>query len=249
MKAKVHNLDFKAVGDVELNEQVFGREVRADLLARAVNWQLNKRRSGNHQTKTIAMIAGTTAKPWNQKGTGRARQGSTRSPQWRGGAVIFGPHKRDHSTDLQKKVRQAALCTALSAKQAEGKLFVLDQAKSDKIKTKDMAKKIGKFGASLLFVDGDKIDLNFALSVRNIPNVCVLPDNAANVYDILRHEALVLTSSAVDALTKRLTTKVTRGAKTPAATKKTTARKTEAKKPAAAKKAPAKAAAKKDKGE
>lgn len=240
MKTKTYTIDFKAVGEVDLDEKVFGRTVRADLLARAVNWQLNKRRGGNHQTRTIGMISGTTAKPYKQKGTGNARQGSLRSPQFRGGAVIFGPLKRSHETGLQKQVRKLALCTALSAKQAEGKLFVLDNAKADAIKTKAIATKLAKFGSSVLVIDG-VVDTSFALSLRNIKNAKMLPEMGANVYDILNHDTLVLTQNAVEQLTQRLTTKVARGAAKPAKAvteKKTDARKTKATaRKAAAKKA------------
>lgn len=215
MKIKIHNLDMQAVGEIDLADAVFGAPVRADILSRTVNWQLNKRRAGTHSTKTIAFVSGTTAKPFNQKGTGRARQGSLRSPQFRKGAVIFGPLPRSHATDLQKKVRLAALRSALSAKQAEGKLVVLDSATAATAKTKAMAGKIAKFGKSTLFIDGSNVDVNFALSIRNIPQVNVLPEQGANVYDILRHDTLVLTKNAVEQLSARLT--VTKKATTKAA--------------------------------
>src|ERR1700759_1558837 len=130
MKVQVKNLANEAVGEIELDDAIFGLEVRQDLIFRAVNWQLAKRRSGNHKTKGISEIAGTTKKPWAQKGTGRARQGSLRSPQFRKGGVIFGPVVRSHEHSLRKKVRRLALCMALSAKQKDGKLIVIDQAKS-----------------------------------------------------------------------------------------------------------------------
>lgn len=208
MKASVKNLQNKVVGDIELPEAVFGADVRADLLSRAVHWQLASRRSGNHKAKGIADISGTTKKPWAQKGTGRARQGSTRSPQWRKGAVIFGPVVRDHGYDMNKKVRAAALRAALSAKQAEGKLIVLDAAKTEKVKTAAMAKALSALGAqNALIIDGANIDNNFMLSVRNIPNVDVLPEQGANVYDILRRDVLVLTKNAVEQLGQRLSKK------------------------------------------
>src|SRR5277367_1529569 len=129
MKLPVKNLANESVGEIELDDAIFGVAVREDLIYRAVNRQLAKRRSGNHKTKGISEIAGTTKKPYNQKGTGRARQGSLRSPQFRGGARIFGPVVRSHEYDLQKKVRRLGLKTALSAKQAEGKLIIIDTAK------------------------------------------------------------------------------------------------------------------------
>jgi large subunit ribosomal protein L4 len=206
MKASVKNLQNKVVGEIELPQDVFGVDVRSDLLARAVHWQLSKRRSGNHKTKGIADIAGTTKKPWAQKGTGRARQGSLRSPQFRKGAVIFGPVVRDHGYDMNKKVRAQALRCALSAKQAEGKLIILDAAKAESMKTKMMAQALKNLGVtdSALIIDGANLDANFAVSVRNIANVDMLPEAGANVYDILRRDCLVLTTKAVEQLGSRL---------------------------------------------
>ena len=205
MKAKVKNLDNKEVGTFDLSDAIFGIEARRDILTRMVNWQLAKRRSGNHATKGISQISGTTKKPWAQKGTGRARQGSLRSPQFRKGAVIFGPVVRDHAHDMPKKVRKLALCMALSAKAKDGKLIVLDSAKMDDHKTKVLAAKLDKMGlTSVLFIDGANLDVNFAKAARNIPNVDVLPEMGANVYDILRRDVLVLTTNAVEQLQERL---------------------------------------------
>src|SRR5919107_2448044 len=139
MRATVRNLDNQEIGDIELAEEVFGLPVRGDILARMVNWQLAKRRAGTHKTKGISDISGTTKKPYRQKGTGRARQGSLRSPQFRKGAVIFGPVVRSHEFDLQKKVRKLGLKCALAAKAAEGKLVVLDSASAAEAKTKPLA--------------------------------------------------------------------------------------------------------------
>src|SRR3954452_11741906 len=146
MKLAVRNLDNKEVGDIELADEVFGLPVRRDILARVVNWQLAKRRAGTHKAKGISEIQGTTKKPYKQKGTGRARQGSLRSPQFRGGAVIFGPVVRSHAHDLPKKVRKLALKTALSAKAAEGKFVVLDRAAAADHKTKALAGRLDKLG-------------------------------------------------------------------------------------------------------
>src|ERR1700728_3220632 len=146
MKVQVKNLANEAVGEIELDDAVFGVPVRQDLIHRAINWQLAKRRSGNHKTKGISEISGTTKKPWAQKGTGRARQGSLRSPQFRGGGVIFGPVVRDHAHDLPKKVRALALCMALASKQQDGKLIILDAAKAETHKTKTLAQKLIKLG-------------------------------------------------------------------------------------------------------
>ncbi|HEY7990211.1 MAG TPA: 50S ribosomal protein L4 [Stellaceae bacterium] len=205
MKLAVMNLENKGAGEIELADEIFGLPVRKDILARMVNWQLAKRRAGTHKAKQIGDIQGTTKKPWKQKGTGRARQGSLRSPQFRGGAVIFGPVVRSHEFDLQKKVRRLALKTALSAKQAEGKLVVLDTAKAAAGKTKALAAQFKKLGwESVLIIDGPELDANFAKAARNLPKVDVLPQQGANVYDILRRDTLVLTRSAVEHLEARL---------------------------------------------
>jgi len=204
MKATVRTLDNKEVGDIELSEDVFGLPVRPDILARVVNWQLAKRRAGTHKTKGISDISGTTKKPYRQKGTGRARQGSLRSPQFRGGAVIFGPVVRSHEFGLQKKVRRLGLKTALSAKQAEGKLVVVDEARLDEAKTKALRARFAALGwGSVLIIDG-AVNENFARAARNLPKVDVLPQQGANVYDILRRDTLVLTREAVQHLEARL---------------------------------------------
>jgi large subunit ribosomal protein L4 len=205
MKLAITDLDNKEVGSIDLAEEVFGLPVRRDILARMVNWQLAKRRAGTHKTKGISEIQGTTKKPWRQKGTCRARQGSLRSPQFRGGAVIFGPVVRSHEFSLQKKVRRLALKTALSAKQAEGKLVVLEAAKLADAKTKALVERLGKLGwGSVLIIDGPTVDANFARAARNIPGIDLLPQQGANVYDILRRDTLVLTRDAVQHLEARL---------------------------------------------
>ncbi len=205
MQATVKTLDNAEAGTLELSDAVFGAAVRGDILARLVHWQLAKRRSGNHKTKGISEIQGTTKKPYKQKGTGNARQGSLRSPQFRGGARIFGPVVRDHGYDLPKKVRKLGLITALSSKQADGKLVVLDNLKLTEAKTKALAKRLDKLGwASALVIDGPEADVNFVRAARNIPGIDVLPQQGANVYDILRRDVLVLTRAAVEHLEARL---------------------------------------------
>jgi large subunit ribosomal protein L4 len=205
MKCAVTNLDNKQVGEIDLADEVFALPVRKDILARAVNWQLNKRRAGTHKTKGISDIRGTTKKPYRQKGTGHARQGSLRSPQFRGGARIFGPVVRSHATELPKKVRKLALKTALSSKQADGRLIVIDEAKIKTAKTKDLAKKLSKLGwTSALIIGGPTVDADFLRAAVNIPNLDVLPQQGANVYDILRRDTLVLTKDAVQHLEARL---------------------------------------------
>lgn len=205
MKCPVINLDNKNTGDIELDDSVFGLPNRADLLHRAVNWQLAKRRSGNHKTKQRAEIRGSTAKPFRQKGTGRARQGDKKAPHMRGGGVAFGPQVRSHAHALPKKVRRLALKTALSSKQADGKLIVLDSATSKDGKTSLLAKQLKSLGwDSTLVIAGVEVDANFARAVSNIREVDVLPQTGANVYDILRRDTLVLTKDAVEQLQERL---------------------------------------------
>ena len=205
MKCDVITLANKKSGSVELDESVFGVAVRNDILSRMVNYQLAKRRSGNHKTKTISEIRGTTAKPWNQKGTGRARAGSLRATQFRGGQTVFGPVVRSHSFSLNKKVRKLALKTALSSKQAEGKLIILDDAKWKEAKTKGLSEQLLAIGLkSALIVSGPAVDKNFAKAAANIPLIDVLPQQGANVYDILRRDTLVLTKDAVTHLVERL---------------------------------------------
>ncbi len=205
MKIDVVNLDAKTVGSVELADEVFGVEVRRDILARMVNYQLAKRRAGTHKTKIVSEVQGTTKKPYKQKGTGRARQGSLRSAQFRGGGVIFGPVVRSHAHDLPKKVRLMALRVALSSKAAAGKLVVLEQAVAASPKTKELAGCLAKLKLNdALFIDGAELNVNFALASRNLPHIDVLPQQGANVYDILRCDTLVLTKDAVQALEARL---------------------------------------------
>jgi large subunit ribosomal protein L4 len=205
MKATVKNLNNEAVGEIDLNESVFGVPVRTDLIARMVNYQLAKRRAGTHKTKGVNEIRGTTKKPYRQKGTGRARQGSLRSAQFRGGATIFGPVVRSHATDLTKKVRKLALKCALSSKVADGKLVVLETATAESHKTKALAVQLKTLGLnSALIIDGANLDQNFVRASANIPLIDVLPEQGANVYDILRRDTLVLTRNAVEQLEARL---------------------------------------------
>jgi len=205
MKLPVRSLDNEEIGDIELADDIFGLPIRRDILARVVNWQLAKRRAGTHKTKGISEIQGTTKKPYRQKGTGRARQGSLRSPQFRGGATIFGPVVRSHAFSLQKKVRKLGLKTALSAKQGEGKLVIIDTARCAEAKTKALRAQFDKLGwESVLIIDGPFVDEGLARAARNLPKIDVLPQQGANVYDILRRDLLVLTRAAVEHLAARL---------------------------------------------
>ena len=204
MQIKVKNLKAQDVGTIELADAVFGLAPRADILARVVDWQLAKRRAGTHKTKGISEISGTTKKPYRQKGTGRARQGSLRSPQFRGGARIFGPVVRDHGYGLPKKVRKLGLKTALSSKQAEGKLVVVDSL-GEAAKTKELARAFAALGwTSVLVIDGPEIHDGVRRAAANLKGVDLLPQQGANVYDILRRDTLVLTRAAVEHLEARL---------------------------------------------
>ena len=205
MKTEVITLDAEAAGEIELDETVFGLAARTDLLHRYVTWQLARRRSGNHRVKTVSEINATTKKMYRQKGTGRARHGSKKVSQFRGGAKVMGPVVRDHSHDLPKKVRRLALKTALSVKAAEGKLRVLDAAALPEGKTGLLAKKLAKLGwSSVLIVDGAAVEQGLERAARNLVGVDCLPQIGANVYDILRRDTLVLTKDAVAQLEARL---------------------------------------------
>ena len=204
MKLDVKTLDGAAAGSIELSDEIFGLEPRTDLIQRVIRWQLAKRRAGTHKVKGRAEIARTGKKMFKQKGTGSARHGSARAPQFRGGGRAHGPVVRSHEHDLPKKVRTLGLKHALSAKAAAASIVVLDAASLDAPKTKVAAEKLAKLGLSnVLFVAGNEVDANFGLATRNLPNVDVLPAQGLNVYDILRRETLVLTKDAVDAIEAR----------------------------------------------
>lgn len=205
MQYDVISLANKKTGTIDLDDGVFGVDVRRDILARAVNWQLAKRRGGTAKTKGRSEVRATKAKPFAQKGGGRARQGTTVAPQMRGGGVAFGPQVRSHAHKLPKKVRMLALKSALSAKHAEGKLVVLDEAKLKQPKTADLAKQLIKLNwGRALVIDGAEVDANFARAANNIIGIDVLPSSGANVYDILRRDTLILTRDGVEKLVERL---------------------------------------------
>ncbi|MGD9638225.1 MAG: 50S ribosomal protein L4 [Alphaproteobacteria bacterium] len=205
MKLEVKNLENKSVGSIELSDSIFGVDIREDILARVVNWQLAKRRSGCHKAKARSEVSGTSKKAFKQKGGGRSRHGNMKAPSMVGGGVAFGPVVRDHGYSLQKKVRRLGLKTALSSKAKQGKLLVLDSVATEKAKTKEVVAKIKALGlTSALIVDGIAVDNNFALAARNIIGIDVLPQQGANVYDILRRDTLVLTKEAVEHLEARL---------------------------------------------
>lgn len=205
MKVKVIDLDQKEVGSIELDKEIFGLEVRPDIIKSVIDWQLAKRQSGTHHTKTISEVSGTTKKPHAQKGTGRARQGSLRQVHMRGGAVSHGPVVRSHAYDLNKKVRKLGLMHALSAKNEEKRFIVVKDLELKDNKTANLKKKLEKFGfKNALFIDGEKVSENFLRASSNIHTIDALPQIGANVYDIIKHEFVVITEGAVKILSERL---------------------------------------------
>jgi large subunit ribosomal protein L4 len=205
MKSNVISLDNKKAGSIELDDSVFGADVRVDLMARYVNWQLAKRRDLASAVKGRSDVAATRAKPFKQKGTGRARQGSSVVSQMRGGGITFGPVVRSFAMSLPKKVRKAALRSALSSKQADGKLVIIEDAALKDHKTKSLVAKLEKLGwESALFIDGETVDNNISRAAGNIIGFDILPSQGANVYDILRRDTLVITKSGVEKLVERL---------------------------------------------
>ena len=204
MKLGVTSLDGASNGEIELSDEVFGLEPRADLIARMVQWQLAKRRAGSAKTLGRADIARTGKKMYKQKGTGGARHGSARVPQFRGGGRAMGPVVRSHEHDLPKKVRALALKHALSAKAKEGAIIVWENAEIAEPKTKALRASFEKSALkNALIIDGAAVQENFAKAARSIPYIDVLPVQGVNVYDIIRREKLVLTKAAVDALEAR----------------------------------------------
>ena len=196
----VYNIEGKEVGSIELNDAVFGVEVNEHLVHMAVVNQLANNRQGTQSAKTRSEVSGGGRKPWRQKGTGHARQGSTRSPQWTGGGVVFAPKPRDYSFKMNKKEKRIALLSALSSKVAESKIVVLDSFNLDEIKTKKFAEVMSnlKVDKALVGVEGE--NKNVVLSGRNIPSVKVSATNEINTYDVLKYETLVVTKAAVEKL-------------------------------------------------
>lgn len=205
MKLAIQTLAGTEAGTVELAEALFGLEPRTDILHRMVRYQLAKRQQGTHQAQERSTINRTTKKIYKQKGTGGARHGSAKAPQFRGGGRAFGPISRSHAHDLPKKVRILALKHALSVKAKGAQIIVLDKAEIDSPKTKTLKETFGKLGlTNALIIGGAELQDNFVLASRNIANVDVLPVQGINVYDILRRDTLVLTTAAIEALSARL---------------------------------------------
>ena len=198
-KVAVYNSANQQVGDIELNDSVFGVEMNAGLVHQAVVMQLASRRLGTHATKTRGLVRGGGRKPWRQKGTGRARSGSTRSPLWVGGGTVFGPQPRSYAFRMPKKQRRLAIKCALSDKVASGDFIVLDDLQFDAPKTKSVIQMLGDFGvdAKSLIITLDENE-NVELSSRNIPGVKAINTMGLNVYDILNHTKLFITKAAIE---------------------------------------------------
>ena len=196
----VYNIEGKEVGSIELNDAVFGVEVNEHLVHMAVVNQLANNRQGTQSAKTRSEVSGGGRKPWRQKGTGHARQGSTRAPQWTGGGIVFAPKPRDYSFKMNKKEKRIALLSALSSKVAESKIVVLDEFKLDEIKTKKFVEVMNnlKVENALVVLEGE--NKNVVLSGRNIPSVKVTATNEINTYDVLKYTTLVVTKAAVEKL-------------------------------------------------
>ena len=196
----VYNIEGKEFGSIELNDAVFGVEINEHLVHMAVVNQLANNRQGTQSAKTRSEVSGGGRKPWRQKGTGHARQGSTRAPQWTGGGIVFAPKPRDYSFKMNKKEKKIALLSALTSKVADNKIVVLDEFKLDEIKTKKFAEVMNnlKVSKALVVLEGE--NKNVVLSGRNIPTVKVSATNEINTYDVLKYDTLVVTKAAVEKL-------------------------------------------------
>ncbi len=204
MELQVKTLEGGAAGSITVSDEIFGLEPRTDLIHRVVRWQLAKRQAGTHKSLQRSEVSGTTKKFVRQKGSGGARHGNRKAPQFRGGSKAFGPLVRDHGHDLPKKVRALGLKHVLSAKAKADSIVVVEDAKAAEAKTKALKAQLGNLGlTNALIIDGAEVDNNFALASRNIPHVDVLPVQGINVYDIMRANTLVLTKAAVSALEER----------------------------------------------
>ena len=196
----VYNMEGKEVETMELDDAVFGVDVNEHLVHMAVVQQLANNRQGTQKAKTRSEVRGGGRKPWRQKGTGHARQGSTRAPQWTGGGVVFAPTPRDYSFKMNKKEKRAALKSALSSRVAENKFVVVDELKFDAIKTKDFAKVMSNLGVEKALVVINDNDTNVVMSAKNIPTVKTASTSTINVYDILKYNTVVVTKDAVNTI-------------------------------------------------
>ena len=196
-KVAVYNMEGKEVDSIELNDSIFGVEINEHLVHMAVLQQLANNRQGTQKAKTRSEVRGGGRKPWRQKGTGHARQGSTRAPQWTGGGVVFAPTPRDYSFKLNKKEKRAALKSALTSRVAENKIIVLDELKLDEIKTKKFVQVMKNLNVEKALVVLNEMDKNVIASAANIPTVKTAQTNELNVFDVLKYDTVVVTKSAV----------------------------------------------------
>jgi large subunit ribosomal protein L4 len=203
MLIKVRSLDNQEAGEVEFRDDLCPAQIRQDIIKRVVEWQMAKAMSGCHKSKTRSEVSGTGKKPFAQKGTGRARQGSTRSPQMRGGATVHGPLVRSHEIKLPKKIRKLGLRHALASKYNEQKMIVVNELVAKELSTSLLLKKISWIKGSVLFVD-DVFDNNFKMSCSNKFSINLVPECGINVYDIIKHENLVITKASLKKLEQRL---------------------------------------------
>ncbi len=199
-KVSVYNIEGSQVGEIELNDSIFGVEVNEHLVHMAVVAQLAAKRQGTQSAKTRSEVSGGGKKPWRQKGTGHARQGSTRAPQWTGGGVVFAPKPRTYTIKMNKKERRLALKSALTSRVNENKLIVLDSLNLDEIKTKKFKAVMDNLKVSKALVVMAEKNENVVLSARNVPDVKTTLTNAINVYDILKYDTMVVTKDAVNAI-------------------------------------------------
>ena len=196
----VYNMEGKEVGSLELNDAVFGVEVNEHLVHMAVLQQLANNRQGTQKAKTRSEVRGGGRKPWRQKGTGHARQGSTRAPQWTGGGVVFAPTPRDYSFKMNRKEKRAALKSALTSRVQENKLIVVDELKFDEIKTKKFAEVLKNLNLDKALVVLNENDEKVVMSAKNIPTVKTTQINTINVYDVLKYNTVVITKAAAESI-------------------------------------------------
>ena len=194
---KVYNMEGAEVGTIDLNDAIFGVDVNTHVMHMAVVSQLANKRQGTQSTKTRAEVRGGGRKPWRQKGTGHARQGSIRAPQWKGGGVVFAPKPREYGFKMNKKEKGLAIKSALTSRVIENKLYVIDDISFDEIKTKKMVGMLGKLNVDKAIIVMDKKDDNVILSARNIPTVTTVTSNALNVFDILKYDKMIISKAAV----------------------------------------------------
>jgi len=195
---KLYNMEGAEVGTIDIKDEIFGVDVNTHVMHMAVVLQLANKRQGTQSAKTRAEVRGGGRKPWRQKGTGHARQGSIRAPQWKGGGVVFAPKPREYGFKMNKKEKALAIKSALTSRVIEDKFYVVDDIKLDEIKTKSMVKMVDSFGAGKALIVMDKKDDNVILSARNIPGVTTVTSNALNVYDILKYDKMIISKSAVE---------------------------------------------------